>query len=214
MSAPPMEEGMGKSSDSEPSRGQTSVFSMQADSDRRGTFVMLALYNQRMNAGLLRSSALLSEEQLNLDTGGFFGSIIAHWNHIMFADLIMFRRIADNKLGAEHLREISTFPVSAAPTDIYYPKLDRFARRRGVLDQIILDWVRGVAASDLNGTLSFVSTEGNTVRIVVRDLLQHIFMHQIHHRGQITCLLSQRAIDYGCTDLPVIVPEGSAAHAL
>jgi uncharacterized damage-inducible protein DinB len=189
------------------------MFPMQADADKRGTFVMLARHNQRMNARLLQSSALLSEEQLNLDTGGFFGSVIAHWNHIMFADLIMFRRIANSKLGAEYLGGIATFPPSAAPTDIYYPDLDGFTRRRGVLDEIILDWVREVAASDLDETLSFVSTEGNTVRVVVRDLLQHIFMHQIHHRGQITCLLSQRGIDYGSTDLPVIVPEGSRDHA-
>ena len=214
MSARPMEEEMDKFSGSEHSVGQTPVLPMQANADKCGTYVMLAIYNQRMNARLLRSSALLSEEQLNLDTGGFFGSIIAHWNHIMFADLIMFRRIASHALGAEYLREISTFPQPAAPNDIYYRDIERFTRRRGDLDQIILDWVREVAASALDETLSFVSTEGNTVRIVARDLLQHIFMHQIHHRGQITCLLSQCGIDYGSTDLPVIVPEGNSDHPL
>jgi uncharacterized damage-inducible protein DinB len=182
---------------------------MQADADKRATFVMLARYNQHMNARLLRASATLSQERLNLDTGGFFGSIIAHWNHIMFADLIMFRRIADNRLGAEYLQEMATFPPAVAPTDIYYPDLDGFTRRRSDLDRIILDWISGVAAPAFDATLSFVSTEGNTVHIVACDLLQHIFMHQIHHRGQITCLLSQSGVDYGSTDLPVIVPEGS-----
>jgi uncharacterized damage-inducible protein DinB len=182
---------------------------MQADADKRATFLMLARYNQLINARLLRSSATLSEERLNRDTGGFFGSIIAHWNHIMFADLIMFRRIADNRLGADYLREIATFPRSVAPTDIYYRDLGTFARRRSDLDEIILDWTRGVASRDFDATLSFVSTEGNAVRIVACDLLQHIFMHQIHHRGQITCLLSQNGVDYGSIDLPVLVPEGS-----
>lgn len=190
------------------------MFQMQVNADKRATYVMLAIYNQRINSRLLKSSALLSEEQLNLDMRGFFGSIIAHWNHIMFADLIMFRRIADNDVGAEYLRDISTFPPSAAPTDIYYRDIDRFTRRRFVLDQIILDWVRNVAASELDVTISFVSTEGNAVRIAAWDLLQHIFMHQIHHRGQITCLLSQHGIDYGSTDLPVIVPEGACDHLL
>ena len=182
---------------------------MQAGADIRATFVMLARYNERMNTRLLRFSATLPEERLNLDTGGFFGSIIAHWNHIMFADLIMFRRIADNRLGVEYLHEIATFPRPVTPTDVYYPDLDRFTRRRGDLDRIIIDWIRKVPAPALHAMLSFVSTEGNTVRIVACDLLQHIFMHQIHHRGQITCLLRQSGVDYGSTDLPVIVPEGS-----
>lgn len=189
---------MGKFSDCEPS-----------GADKRATFVMLARYNQLMNARLLRSSAALSAERLSRDTGGFFGSIIAHWNHIMFADLIMFRRIADNRLGAEYLRELATFPPSVAPTDIYYRELDRFTWRRNDLDRTILDWTRAVATPAFDATLSFVSTEGNTVRIVAGDLLQHIFMHQIHHRGQITCLLSQNGVDYGSTDLPVLIPEGS-----
>lgn len=33
------------------------------------------------------------------------------------------------------------------------------------------------------------------------DLITHLFMHQVHHRGQVTTLLSQYRIDFGKTDL-------------
>ena len=32
----------------------------------------------------------------------------------------------------------------------------------------------------------------------------HFFNHQIHHRGQLTTLLTQAGVDYGATDLIVI----------
>ena len=38
-------------------------------------------------------------------------------------------------------------------------------------------------------------------------LILHVFLHQIHHRGQVTTLLSQENIDFGETDLPEIVPD-------
>jgi len=37
------------------------------------------------------------------------------------------------------------------------------------------------------------------------DLILHLFLQQIHHRNQITTLLSQEYIDFGDTDLPEIV---------
>jgi uncharacterized damage-inducible protein DinB len=38
-------------------------------------------------------------------------------------------------------------------------------------------------------------------------LLMHVFNHQTHHRGQVTTLLSQFGVDYGSTDLVVLVPN-------
>ena len=38
-------------------------------------------------------------------------------------------------------------------------------------------------------------------------LLLHFYMHQAHHRGQITTLLSQASIDFGETDLVIITPN-------
>jgi uncharacterized damage-inducible protein DinB len=57
--------------------------------------------------------------------------------------------------------------------------------------------------------MTYHTTEGDEITKVAADVTQHLFNHQTHHRGQLTCILSQFDIDYGCMDLPVIVPEGS-----
>ncbi|WDE14247.1 DinB family protein [Thalassomonas haliotis] len=58
--------------------------------------------------------------------------------------------------------------------------------------------------------MSYSSTEGERINKCVADVCQYLFNHQSHHRGQLTCILSQLGINYACTDLPVLVPEGSA----
>ncbi len=57
--------------------------------------------------------------------------------------------------------------------------------------------------------ITYQTTEGEQLTKKVADVTQHLFNHQTHHRGQLTCVLSQLGVDYGCMDLPVIVAEGS-----
>ncbi|MDU6749522.1 MAG: DinB family protein, partial [Bradyrhizobium sp.] len=59
----------------------------------------------------------------------------------------------------------------------------------------------------LGQKLRYTSTEGDPIVIARGKLALHLFMHQLHHRGQLTTLLSQLGIDYGSTDMPLIVPE-------
>ena len=37
------------------------------------------------------------------------------------------------------------------------------------------------------------------------SLINHLFLHQIHHRGQATTLLSQSRVDFGETDFLEII---------
>ena len=66
-----------------------------------------------------------------------------------------------------------------------------------------------ITEEDCEKSITYTSTEGVTFTKSVADVTQHIFNHQTHHRGQLTCVLSQCRVDYGCMDLPVIVSEGS-----
>ena len=41
-------------------------------------------------------------------------------------------------------------------------------------------------------------------------LLQHLFNHQTHHRGQLTTLFSQMGLDVGVTDLLMLIDNEPA----
>ncbi|WP_241210390.1 DinB family protein [Vibrio ichthyoenteri] len=38
-------------------------------------------------------------------------------------------------------------------------------------------------------------------------LISHLFNHQTHHRGQLTAVLSQLAVDVGVTDFLLEIPD-------
>ncbi|MDU6378338.1 MAG: DinB family protein, partial [Bradyrhizobium sp.] len=167
----------------------------------------LAIHNQRINDRLLNLSIELSEVDLLADRGAFFGSIFNHWNHLMFGDLMLLRRIRDGSPGSDVLDELATFPTPKTPRDVYYHDMVTLAHNRRRLDSLLVKWAMSVPGPTLGQKLRYTSTEGDPIVIARGKLALHLFMHQLHHRGQLTTLLSQLGIDYGSTDMPLIVPE-------
>jgi len=151
----------------------------------------------------------LPDDVLKKETESFFSNIISYWNHIIFGDLILLSRLASNEVGQLQSTDFHGFPVPQSPQDIYYHQLSDLKTLREELDELIEKFCINLSDGDCEKVISYTSTEGELIKRAVADVIQHIFNHQTHHRGQLTCVLSQFGVDYGCMDLPVIVSEGS-----
>ena len=172
-------------------------------------FVMLAHYNQRINKQLLDVCSKLPNSKLHQQTHSFFPNIISYWNHILFGDLILLNRVAKISTTSLSTSSLVAFPTPVAPTDIYSHELTEFAEIRSELDKLLIDYCNSLTEQEVSSILSYKTTEGDDVTKPLSDVMQHLFNHQTHHRGQLTCILSQLGQNYGCMDLPVVVVEGS-----
>ena len=151
----------------------------------------------------------LPDDVLVKETESFFSNIISYWNHIIFGDLILLSRLASNQVGQLQSADFHRFPVPKSPQDIYYHQLSDLKILREELDELIERFCINLSEVDCEDVITYTTTEGELIKRAVADVIQHIFNHQTHHRGQLTCVLSQFGVDYGCMDLPVIVSEGS-----
>ena len=171
----------------------------------------MSLYNQRINTQLMEHCLTLSADTLTKDTYSFFPNIISYWNHILFGDLILLGRLAANNIGNLSPLDFSEFPKAISPHDIYHNNLLDIALLRAQVDGLVIRYCNNLTEEDCDKFITYTTTEGAVITKSVADITQHIFNHQTHHRGQLTCLLSQAGVDYGCMELPVIVAEGSRA---
>lgn len=146
---------------------------------------------------------------LEKETHSFFPNIISYWNHILFGDLILLGRLALNEIAQLQLEDVAKFPSPKSPKDIYHNRLSDIAALRKQVDKLIIKYCDNLTEEDCEKFITYTTTEGDTITKAVADITQHIFNHQAHHRGQLTCILSQFGVNYGCMDLPVIVSEGS-----
>ncbi len=170
---------------------------------------MMAKYNERINEQLISCCKSLSTDDLTKQTHSFFPSVISYWNHILFGDLILLGRLAAKNISSLTLTDFTDLPTAKSPLDIYHEDLDQITAIRKQVDILISQFCCDLTDAQCDQFITYQTTEDEMITKKVADVVQHMFNHQTHHRGQLTCILSQLDVDYGCMDLPVIVAEGS-----
>lgn len=170
-------------------------------------FRLLANYNRLMNQRQYEAADQLPEKLLRQDTGAFFGSIIGTLNHIMVGDIVWLKRFAEHPRRYASLAALRERERPDKLDQILYRELDVLAVERQRLDELIIDWCHELAADDLGTVLDFHSMMGKPARKNLGDLILHLFLHQTHHRGQVTTLLCQQGVDFGETDLVELLPN-------
>lgn len=121
----------------------------------------------------------------------------------------MLQRLVANGLVSVESSVLQKLPLAKSVSDTFACTLDELSQLRSLVDSIYLDVIGSFTASSCKKFVKYTTTEGQVIERSVGEFCQHIFNHQTHHRGQLTCVLSQFGLDFGCTDLPVIVPEGA-----
>lgn len=173
-------------------------------------FNLFAEYNQLMNRRLFEAAARLDERQLKSDRGAFFKSVLGTLNHILVADIIWLKRFQAHAASAPRLGYLERHEQPRSLDALLYEDLQSLKAERERIDALLIDWIAGLSESDLNASLSYRNMSGKPQCKSVESLISHVFLHQVHHRGQATTLISQSQVDFGETDLLELIDEQPA----
>jgi uncharacterized damage-inducible protein DinB len=150
-------------------------------------YIVLASHNQRMNARLFRLALSLDAACQTEDKGAFFGSILGTLNHIIFGNYFLLTRVRALIGRASPLDAVAP-QWDFQPDKQYGASVAELAAICTDTDQAVCDFVSTLDERDL-------SKETDDA-IPLWALLDQLFQHQTHHRGQATTLLSQFGVDY------------------
>jgi uncharacterized damage-inducible protein DinB len=151
----------------------------------------MALYNKWQNENLFKICDELSDNQLSLDRGMFFNSILKTLNHMINVDETIYSFI--------YTKTLPKFDPSFIP----YPEYSELRSARFKFDEKLVQESQGCSQDWLDEIFEFWSERLNRNRRVPRSFYYvQMFNHQTHHRSQITSELHKMRIDYGNTDLP------------
>ncbi|AXF85306.1 hypothetical protein DTO96_101036 [Ephemeroptericola cinctiostellae] len=168
---------------------------------------LMANYNQWMNNTLFTASQGLSHEQLTTNQGAFFGSILGTLNHIAVGDTIWLKRFAGHTAKHPESQVFHTLPSPSKLNQFLFNTLPELSGYRSMLDAQIIRWVEAISDGDLDETVVYANMKGVIAHKNFFALLMHFFNHQTHHRGQVSTLLSQNGVDFGDTDLVLLIPD-------
>lgn len=166
---------------------------------------IMAEYNQLMNQRMINAVDSLSKAELLADKGAFFGSILGTLNHILVGDMIWLKRIQKSPSASKVLSFLDQMEKPQQLNSLLFDELKTFIDQRKLVDAAIISLCQHLTSQDLEEELDYSNMKGEQFSKRLGDLMLHLFLHQIHHRGQITTLLSQADIDFGETDLVEII---------
>ncbi|WBL80971.1 DinB family protein [Bradyrhizobium xenonodulans] len=135
-------------------------------------FSQFAAYNRWANARLYAAALALPDEAYRRPIGVFFGSLHGTLNHLLVTDRLWLRRLTGE---GEHPDRLNA---------IIHDDRNELARARSREDERLISVVEAYSDSDLERAHGYRTTSGQPHEQRIADILQHLFNHQTHHRGQ------------------------------
>jgi uncharacterized damage-inducible protein DinB len=164
------------------------------------SYRLLADYNAWMNKQIYSAAAQISDADRKAGRGAFFGSIHGTLNHLLLVDRIWTARVHQAMPRYRALATAAAPPFTSLADEQYADfQLLRQERRR--LDTMIIDWVSEVVDAELDREVAYSTSKGVARSFPLGVVMNHLFNHQTHHRGQVTAMLAQAGVSYGETDL-------------
>ena len=133
----------------------------------------LNAYNRWANHRLLDVAGTLDPEHLTQPLGGSFGSLMATLRHVLGAEWTWLERF--------HGRSPRAFEAEST-----LGTLAAVRARWSSLDSEYAAFLDGLGEADVIREVAYRSFKGDAFRHPLGVLLQHVFNHSTHHRGQVS----------------------------
>ncbi|WP_106477638.1 DinB family protein [Phytohalomonas tamaricis] len=144
-----------------------------------GSFGLMAHNNLWSNYRLLNACAALSQEEFEAERTSFFPSLMATLNHILIVDWFYLDALeAGGKGPAVYANDIPCRTVEEL----------RVAQPQS--DERLVDLCVSLKAERLASHVTLLRESGARQVERIERVLLHLFMHQIHHRGQVHAMLA------------------------
>jgi len=170
--------------------------------DYKSYFWTLAVYHRLANRRLLKALAPVGDAEYFGDRGLFFKSIHRTLNHILLVDRLYHGRITG-----------TPFEVTGLDQEL--------VRERGWLAEEMEKygeaWTRvidGIDVARFQGTLRYLSTEGERRELPMLVVLAHAFNHATHHRGQISAAMTHLGQPAPVLDIPYVLADLAPSRKL
>jgi uncharacterized damage-inducible protein DinB len=150
--------------------------------DPARSFHKLAYNNALANVRLYRACTLLQPGEFEAKRVSFFPSIKATLNHILTVDWFYVDALEGGTLG------LKAFDVEEP-----YDRLDELTEQQADVDRRLVAFCEALTPENAMRIVD-IQRSGRIQRERADDVLNHLFQHQTHHRGQVHAMLAGTSV--------------------
>ena len=157
---------------------------MSADASALGRlFVEMARQNVWANDRLHAACTCLSDHERTAPRSSFFGSIHRTLAHILIVDRFYLGMLVDGR--AER---------PADDAEDHHPDYHALRDAQAACDRRLLAYCEALTPEQVAGEVVLEREPGQKTHERLADVLPHLFLHQVHHRGQVHAMLSGTSV--------------------
>lgn len=147
--------------------------------DASNYFRSMARNNAWSNHRLLRACAELSQEEFEAKRISFFPSLQRTLNHILIVDQYYLDGLEQGGRG-----------LAVIESELPFPRLADLALAQRATDARLIQYCEALNEIRLERAIAIDRGVHGVTQEAVHAVLSHLFVHQIHHRGQAHAMLS------------------------
>ncbi|PBC01609.1 DinB family protein [Mesorhizobium sp. WSM3860] len=144
----------------------------------------MARNNLWSNDRLYRAVLALKPGEFEAERVSFFPSIKETLNHILAVDYLYLDFLTDGGLGAAAYDDFVPFDDAA-----------NLAKAQADFDHRLIAFCDSLSETDLDRRVLTDRREDGMIPERIGDILAHVFLHDIHHRGQVHAMLSGTSVE-------------------
>jgi uncharacterized damage-inducible protein DinB len=157
--------------------------------DLKASFQNAAHHNQRANRQMFVVLAQLTGRARRRDSGAWFGSLHGILNHILVCDINWLRRYRALSPESPALQAPCLDPPNLSWDHDLHDDFKGFEASRVLVDDTIRAWFDDFSGAHYDRIFSYLDSVGNRREAMAGQAFEFLFLHQIHHRGQISQIL-------------------------
>ena len=169
----------------------------------KDTLLMYARYTRRANDSVLGLLDGLSVEERNVDRKSYYKSLSGLMSHVLGGTPYfhsLFRTALPGKAMALEATAGLSLPEGERLSGAEWEELKRAGR---IADQATIDFVSSLSEADCSCPVPLDWDGGKPAAVPLHFLLEQLYTHGIHHRGQVSQILDSMGVDHDFSGLDV-----------
>lgn len=160
----------------------------------------LARYNQRANRELYDALSKLTDKARKRGEATWFGSIHRLLNHLLVGDFYWLQRFKPIHPSSEVIRDSRLWPPELSWKHDLSEDFEELKRQRAFIDERIIDWFEECPEDRYDVAFEYVDSAGAPRTATAGHAFEFLFVHQIHHRGQVAQVLDSLGMPNNLAD--------------
>jgi uncharacterized damage-inducible protein DinB len=157
--------------------------------DIQHVFQNLARYNERANHEMYQILSVLTAGARKQEAGSWFGSIHGILNHLIVCDINWLKRYRALSPESPVLTDPRLDPPNLSWDHDLHDSFTGLRDDRIIVDERIRAWFEEFPASRYDEVFEYQDSKGSRQQAMAGAAFEFLFLHQTHHRGQISQIL-------------------------